>query len=177
MSQQSLDLRTSLNLVRRHKILLGVVMLLAMLASGAYSFHKPPMLTSTALVALPQNSQSAAAGAAAAANGTTDPYTATQEVIAASNVVLSDALPNVRPVVSLTALRAEINVGSLTPYIISISAKSKSAPDAEATANAVARSYVNYIGSAASPGGRISAQLLEPATTATGPSPTKQLII
>jgi capsular polysaccharide biosynthesis protein len=177
MSQQSLDLRTSLHLVRRHKILVGVVMLLAMLASGAYSFHKPAMLTSTALVALPQNSQSAAAGAAAAANGTTDPYTATQEVIAASNEVLTGALPDVRPIMSLTALRAEINVGSLTPYIISIGAKSKSAADAEATANAVARSYVSYIGSAASPGGRITAQLLEPATTATGPSATKQLVI
>jgi len=175
MSQQALDLRTSIQLVRRHKLLVSVVIAGGMLAGGGYATVRPPQLTSTALVVLPQ---SAAQGAAAAnANGAPDPYTATQEVVAGSNDVLLSALPNVRPAMSLTELRQEIQVGSLTPYVISITAQSKMAADAEATANAVANSYIHYIGSSRSPVGRLTAQLLEPATSAAGPTKLKQLII
>jgi capsular polysaccharide biosynthesis protein len=178
MSQQALDLRTSMLIVRRHKLLVGIVMLLAILGSGAYAMTHPPMLTGTALVVLPQTSQSTAAAAAAGAgNNGTDPYTATQEVIAGSNAVLTNALQNVRPPMTLDALRRDVQVGSLTPYVISISAQSKVAGNAEATANAVASSYIHLIGSANSPVGRVSAQLLESATSATGPTPAKQLII
>ena len=175
MSQQALDLRRSIQIVRRHRILVAIVVVLGILAGGAYAKLHPPMLTSTALVVLPQSAQSAAA--AANANGAPDPYTATQEVIAGSNQVLSDALPDVRPAMSLTELRRDVQVGSLTPYIISVSAKGKVAADAEATANAVANSYIGYVGSASSPVGHVSAQLLEPATSATGPAPLKQLVI
>ena len=81
-------------------------------------------------------------------------------MIAGSNEVLSDALPDVRPAMSLDQLRSEVQVGSLTPYIISISAKGKVAADAVATANAVANSYVNYIGSTSNPVEHVPAQLL-----------------
>ena len=53
MSQQALDLRRSMQIVRRYKVLVGVVVVLGILAGGAYAVLKPPMLTSTALVALP----------------------------------------------------------------------------------------------------------------------------
>jgi hypothetical protein len=92
-------------------------------------------------------------------------------------VVLSDALPKVRPPVSLVELRKEVQIGSLTDYVISISASAVNAADAEATANAVANSYISYIGSADSPGGRVPAQLLEPATTAAGLRPLELLIV
>jgi capsular polysaccharide biosynthesis protein len=175
MSQQALDLRTSMHLVRRHKYLVAIVMLLAMAGSGGYAKVHPPMLTSTALVVLPQ---SAAQGAAAAnANGSPDPFTATQEVVAGSNEVLAGAVPGIAPPVSIDTLRHEIQIGSLTPYVISITAKNKVAVNAEAAANAVAKSYIHYIGSANSPVGRVTAQLLEPATSAAGPTAVKQLII
>jgi capsular polysaccharide biosynthesis protein len=175
MSQQTLDLRTSLHLARRHKFLVGGAILLGLVGGGGYATLHPPMLTSTALVVLPQSAAQSAA--AANANGSPDPFTATQEVIAGSNDVLTAALPHVKPVESLLALREELQIGSLTPYVISITAKSKVGADAEVTANAVANSYIHYIGSANSAGGRVTAQLLEPATSAAGPTPTKQLVI
>lgn len=175
MSQQALDLRTSLHLVRRHKFLVGGAILLGIVGGGGYATLHPPMLTSTALVVLPQTQQGAAAGTGAGGTGP-DPYTATQEVIAGSNDVLSAALPKVHPATTLTALRQEIQVGSLTPYVISITAKSKVAADAEAAANAVANSYISYIGGTGSAVGHVSAQLLEPASAAAGPTPVKSLV-
>ena len=74
---------------------------------------------------------------------------------------------------SLAELRREVQVGSLTPYVISVSAKGKTAADAEATANAVANSYVQYVNSASNPAEHVSAQFLEPATSAAGSAPTE----
>lgn len=175
MSQQGLNLRRSVQIVRRHRILVAVAAVLGILAGGAYAKLYPPMMTSTALVVLPQPAQSAQENVD---QGTgIDPYTATQEVIAASTQVLLGALPNVRPSVSLTELRKEVQIGSLTDYVISISASAVDAADAEATANAVANSYISYIRSAESPGGRVTAQLLEPATSAVGLRPLEVLVI
>ena len=177
MSQQALDLRRSVQIARRHKILVGVALVLGLVAGGAYAELHPPTLTSTVEVLLPQSGLAATSGAQAAANGGPDPYTATQEVIAESNPVLSGALPNVRPAVSIIELRHEVQIGSLTPYILSISAEGKVAADTEATANAVAQSYIHYVGSPSVPGGQVSAQLLQPATSVTGPSPLKAIVI
>ena len=58
MSQQAVDLRRSIQLVRRHKILVGGVLLLGIAAGGAYAVVKPAAVTSTALVALPPPAQS-----------------------------------------------------------------------------------------------------------------------
>ena len=177
MSQQALDLRKSVQIVRRHRLLVGIVLLLGILAGAAHAVLNPPTFTSTAEVLLSQSGPAAQNGAAAAANGTSDPYTATQEVIAKSNPVLLSALPDVRPAMSLDELRRQVVVGSLTPYIISISAKGNVAASAEEDANAVAESYIHYVGSASSPGGPVGAQLLQSATTATGPSLVKQIAI
>lgn len=174
MSDQALDLKRSAQIVRRHKVLVCTVIGFGILAGGAYTALRPPMLTSTALVVLPQSGQSVEG---TPASGAPDPYMATQEVIASSNEVLSGALPKVRPAMSVNELRRNVQVSSLTSYIISVSAKGKAAAGAEATANAVARSYIRYIGSASSPVGQLSAHLLEPATSATGPALLKQLII
>ena len=65
MSEQALDLRRSVRIVRRHKILVGMVLALGLVAGGAYAELHPPTLTSTALVLLPQNSAAAASGAQA----------------------------------------------------------------------------------------------------------------
>ena len=174
MSQQALDLRRSAQIVRRHKILVGIVVTLGILAGGAYAVLNPPMLTSTALVALPQSPLSTEPAATA---GGTDPFTATQEVIATSYQVLSDALPDVRPVVSLNQLRHNVQAGSPAPDIISITAIGKNAANAEATANAVADSYIALVRSPKSPVGRVLAQSLESATTASGPMPTERTVI
>jgi len=112
----------------------------------------------------------------AAAGGEPGPFTATQEVIAGSNHVLSGALPDARPAMSLTQLRHGIRIGSPAPDIISVNAEGRTAADAQATANAVARSYIQYTGSAGSPAGRVPARLLELAARATGTAPLIRLV-
>ena len=174
MSQQALDMRRSAQIVRRHKILVGIVMTLGLLAGGAYAVLRPPMVTSTALVTLPQSPLSTEPAATA---GGTDPFTATQEVIATSYHVLLDALPDVRPVMSLNQLRQNVEAGSPAADIISITAMGKTAADAEATANAVANSYIAYVHSPKSPVGHVLAQSLESATTASGPARTERIAI
>ena len=58
MSQQGLDLRRSVQIVRRHKILVGIMVAVGLLIGGAYATLNPPMLTSTALIVLPQSATS-----------------------------------------------------------------------------------------------------------------------
>ena len=135
MSQQGLDLSRSVQIARRHRVLVGVLLVIGILAGCAYAVLNPAKLTGTALVLLPESSQSAAAAAAGANAGTAgssdDGYTATQEVIASSNAVLSAALPDVRPAMSLSQLRDKVQIGSATPYLVSISALCRTAADAE----------------------------------------------
>lgn len=177
MSQQALDLRRSIQIVRRHRLLVGVFVVLGILLGCAYSVLNPPMLTSSALVVFPQSTQSSNAAAAAAGGGGPNTFTATLEVIANSNQVLSAALPNVRPAMSFQQLRNVVEIGSVTGNIISVSAKAKIAADAEATVNAVADSYIHYVNAPTSPIGRQSANLLQPAASASGTKPLEALIV
>jgi len=149
---------------------------LGLLAGGAYAAFNPPLVTSTALVLLPQAGQGGLSGPNATGNNAPDPYTETQEVIAKSNPVLLGALPHVRPVVSLNELRRTVEIGSETTNIISVTATEKTPADAAATANAVADSYISYTGSASSPGGRVLAQLLQPAANNAATGRVKQLV-
>ena len=172
MSQKALDLRRSMQIVRRHKVLVGIVVALGILGGAAYAVLNPPMLTSTALVAL----QPPPTAAAITTSGT-DIFTPTQEIVAGSNPVLVDALPHVRPAMLFDELRHDVQIGSPSPDIISVTAKGKNAADAEATANAVANSYIRYVTSTRSAVGHIQAQLLQSASDATGPKPIGQMIV
>jgi capsular polysaccharide biosynthesis protein len=160
MSEQALDLRRFVRSVQRHKILVSTVTALGLLAGGGLALLFPPALTSKALVVLPRSA----------------PNIPTQVVIAGSDPVLSRALPEVGRGVSLQALRGEVQVKSLTSYLISVTATGTTAARAEATANAVARSYIGYIDSASSPVGGVPANMFESATTATGPAPAARLL-
>ncbi len=161
MSEQALDLRGSVRAVWRHKVLVIPLSLLGLLVGGGLAILHPPPLTSRAVVVLPHSTSSMA----------------TQVVIAGSDPVLSRALPDISPAMTLPALRDGVKVRSLTSYLLSISAEGKTAAQAEGTANAVANSYVTYIGSASSPVGRISASVLEKASTASGTGRITQLVI
>jgi capsular polysaccharide biosynthesis protein len=173
MNQQALDLRRSIKIIWRHKIVMAVAVILGILAGAAYAHLNPPTLTSTALVVLPQPPQNLQV----TSNGAPDPFTATQEVIAGSNQVLEAALADLHPAQSLTGLRHNIQIGTLTPLVISVTAKGKDAAAAEATANAVADSYIRYVNSSTNPAEHVTAALLQRATSAVGSAPLKQLII
>ena len=173
MSQQALDLRRSIQVVRRRKIVVGFFVTLGILGGVAYAVVKPAMLTSTALVALtpPASVQQAATTTSGA-----DPYTATQEVVAGSYPVLLNALPDVRPAMSLNELRQDVQVGSPSTDLVSVTATGRNAADAEATANAVADSYIRLVSSPDSAVGRVQAQLLQSASPAAGPAPLARRI-
>ena len=175
MSQQVLDLRRSTQIVRRHKILVTIVLTLGIVGGAAYAVLKPPMLTSTALIALPASVSQQQSGSTTTSGN--DPFTATQQVVAGSTQVLQDALPDIHPALSLNELRRNVEVGSPSPDIISVTAAGKNAASAEATANAVADSYIRYVTSAQSAVGRIQARLLQSAKNATGPAPVERTIV
>jgi len=176
MSQETLDLRRTIRVMRRHKLLVGVAVALGCLLCAAYAVLKPSMVTSTALVLLSPSGQAGQSAAAAAGNGGPDPYTQTQEVIAKSSPVLAGALPHVRPAMSIDQLRSDVTIGNQTAFIISVSAQARNAADAAATANAVAESYIAYIGSPTNPGGQVPAQLLQPAANGSGSGFLKRVV-
>jgi capsular polysaccharide biosynthesis protein len=166
MSQQALDFRSSVKAVRRHSKIFFPIVVLGLLIGVGYAVLRPPLLTSTTLVVLPNVANAQVAQSAAA--GSTDNTMATQVVIASSTPVLSGALPHVSPAMSLQALDGRIQVTSLAGSIISVSANGATAEQAETTANAVAASYIAYVTAPSSPGGRMSARVLEPAASAAG---------
>ena len=55
MSEQALDLRRSLRIVWRHKLIVGIAAALGLAAGIAFTVLRPPVLTSQALVALPNS--------------------------------------------------------------------------------------------------------------------------
>jgi capsular polysaccharide biosynthesis protein len=173
---ETLDLRRSIRIVGRHKLLMGIAVTLGCLACGAYAVLKPSMVTSTALVLLSPSGQAAQSAAAVAGNGGPDPYTQTQEVIAKSSPVLRGALPHIHPAMSINELRDDITIGSQTPFIISVSVQARDAADAAANADAIARSYVAYIGASNNPGGAVQAQLLQQASRGTGSGLIKRAV-
>ncbi len=177
MSQKALDLRRSVQVVRHHKILMAVVVGLGVVAGGAYAVVDPPMVTATALVGLtaPASSSQSSSQQQAPASGA-DPFTATQVVVADSDQVLRAAQRAIQPPVSLDQLRRDVKTGTPAADIISVSAPGKTAAAAEATANAVANSYIAYVAPADSPVGHVAARPLQPAITAPASSPVGGII-
>jgi capsular polysaccharide biosynthesis protein len=161
VSEQALDLRRSLTIVRRHWIIVVVLAIIGMLAGAGYALRTPPMLSSQAWVLLPPSTHDVS----------------TQVVVAGSDPVLAKALPNVSPPTTLTDLNKHVQVKSLTANIIAISAQGKTSDQAEDTANAVADAYIAYITSTKSAAGKVQVHLLQPASQATGTSPTTYLIV
>jgi capsular polysaccharide biosynthesis protein len=161
MSDQTLDLRRSFQLLWRHKIVVAISVALGLAAGVGLIMLRPAMLTSSALVVLPSSVHNVA----------------TQVVIATSDPVLNGALKKIDPGKPPQTLRSVIKVKSLTSDILSISAQGKTATQAERTADAVADSYVAYVNSPSRTGPPVQARILQPALTATAtPLPIRLLI-
>jgi capsular polysaccharide biosynthesis protein len=161
VSEEALDLRRSVQIVRRHKIVVSIVTLLGLFAGIAYVMLSPPMLVSTALVALPASTRNIT----------------TEVVVAGSDPVLTGAIRRLDPPTSLQTLQNRIHAQSLSPGIISISAQGKTAAEAEHTANAVAKSFVDYLSSTKNPGLQMQAKVFQPAINATGTSQRQRMVI
>lgn len=153
MSEQALDLRKSLQTVRRHKFLVGALAVLGLIGGVGYTEVHPAVVTSKALVVLPP-SASRTIG--------------TQVVVADSYPVLAGAVPRIVPPLTLQMLRTRVQVNSLSSEVISISGHGTTAAQAESIANAVAHSYLAYVSSEGDPIVRVPARLLQSATAASG---------
>jgi capsular polysaccharide biosynthesis protein len=110
---------------------------LGLLAGIAFALLIPPVFTSSSLVMLRLSPAR---------------YIGTQVAIAGSDPVLYGALQNVKPAMSLPALRSDVQVKILTSNIISIKARAATATQAARTADAVADSYVAYVDKVVTPG-------------------------
>jgi capsular polysaccharide biosynthesis protein len=161
VSGQALDLKRSVQIIRRHRILVGAFVVVGLIAGASYTLYKPPMFSTSALVVVP-NAKGFSTGSSA--------YVDTQVVIAHSDPVLIGALPHVGAPMSLATLRNRVKATDMTSNVVSIAAEGRTASQAEATANAVAASYLSFLDSAASPVGRVRARILGKATPATGTS-------
>jgi capsular polysaccharide biosynthesis protein len=173
MSQQKLDLRRSVSIVRRRKRLFGAIIALGIIIGAAYAVLKPPLPAGTALVVLPQAAATPSQDAATGAANTI----ATQIVVATSNAVLTRALGHITPAVSLQTLKGRVQVTNPAGSILAITASGSTDAQAESAANAIATSYVAYASSTSSAAGQVAANLLEPANTATGRALPEQIAI
>lgn len=160
MSQSSPDVRRSPRARRRSGILVGITVAAGLLAGAAAASLIPVTATSTALVALPMSGGGCHHSIGAVADG--------GSMLAAAKL---------SPAVSAAMSRGDVQVTSLTPSILSVSARAGTAAQAEAEANAVADSYIGYADSAGSPAGHASAQLLQPVTVATGTAGPVRLLV
>jgi capsular polysaccharide biosynthesis protein len=163
MRRQALDLRRTLQILRRRLTAIGIAAALGLLAGAGYAMLDLPIYESDTYVVLPAS--------------TNEATTQLQVTIATSNSVLAGALRDLGPAVSLQSLRSRIHATNLTTNLISIVAQGETAAQAEDAANAVAKSYIAYVGLERAPtSGQMSAQVVRYATSATQGSLLVRLI-
>jgi capsular polysaccharide biosynthesis protein len=137
MSEQTVDLRSSLSILRRHRKALAIVAALGAAAGVAFVLLRPPMYASSAMVLLPpaQNITGQAV--------TRDVQTDVE--IAGSEAVLGPAGRTLDPPMSVLELSRRVLVNASTTDVLEIRARADTPGRAEAIAQAVAESEVAYV--------------------------------
>jgi hypothetical protein len=149
MSQPAADL--FVRTIGRYRTLVGVMAALGLLAGAVFAALNPPVFTSQALILF---TPSCPAGA-----------------ICGGPLFVSDDIgPRLLP-----PLPSGVQVASLAGNVQSVSATAGTAAEAEAIANAAARSYLVYDDSLIYSSGLASMPVLHSATTATGTAPLIRL--
>lgn len=141
MTQQILDVRGSLRLLRRFWRTVALFVLAGLVAVAAYEYERPPEFQATSLVLLPE--------AAALSNGSTQTPTGnditTDARIAISAAVLVPAGRKVDPSWSLSSLEHRVSTSASATGVLAITASAPTSAQAEALANAVASQLVNFV--------------------------------
>ena len=161
MSQEPLDLRKSIVIIKRLKGIVGLVAALGLLVGAAYGALNPPGVSSTAIVSLPASVRS----------------TVTEVVIGGSDPVLQAASSRLGPQVSVDQLRSEVRVGSMTNYLMSVTATAATASESEAIANAVAESFITYVADPRSPVAHVDARMFQPAVSTVPASRLESILV
>ncbi len=152
MNEQPLDLRASLQEIWRRRLLVIVVAALCGLGGLVYGFLKPANVTASALVLLPAGTGSGESGNSGN-SGATGGGVNTQAVIARSTPVLTAAGAKVSPPLGAPAVEKLVTVTPLSSQILQIQVQVPGSRDAVQLANAIATSYVDYIGQLATSSG------------------------
>jgi hypothetical protein len=153
MSQQAADLPRSVQIIGRHRTLVGIMAVLGLLVGVVFAALTPSVFTSKALfqVGEPGCPGGSICGGPAFSSGDIQPR-------------LPSAFPD------------GVQVKLVTGNVVSVSASAGTAAQAEAALD----SYLGIVGMSAPTsmsyqGEQVSAQLLEPPTAATGTAPTQRL--
>jgi capsular polysaccharide biosynthesis protein len=161
MSHQ-MNLREAIRIARRNKTIIGVAVAVGLIGGAAYGSINPAVLTAQSLVLVQTTNP--------ADEASTSPL-GTQVIVVTSTPVLAGAQQTLGGSESLNQLKNQVTANSPTDSVLEIDAQGSSAGRAEQVANAVANSYVTFVGSSESPVGKVAARMLQPASTATGASP------
>lgn len=142
MAEQSVDLRSTLSVLRRHRLVLVIAAVIGVAAGMSFVVLRPPLYSSTSQVLLPPVK-------------TTDGQTPVRDVqteirIATSDGVFGPAGQAVTPPLSVQAMARRVHVSAPTSDVISIQARAATPELAEALAREVAKAEVAYVTTAAS---------------------------
>ena len=154
MSQQAPDLPRSVEIIGRYRALIGFVVLLGAFAGLVIGALNPPASTGQALVLFTAPACPAGAGAICGGPAFSPAYF--QAMV-------------------LKEFPSGVQVKPEAGNVLSISAATRPAARAEALADTAAYSYIADTGSVSYMGEHATARILQPATTATGTAPLKQL--
>lgn len=137
MSEQPLNLRTSLSALRRGRYIVGGAALVGLAAGVGHSVFMPPPPVASALVILAPVATSTSTGATV-----DDP--STQVIIATSTPVLAAAGAAVSPPISAAQLKHEVVVKALSTEVLQFRVDAPRAKEAETLANALVAGYISY---------------------------------
>ncbi len=137
MSEQPLNLVTSLSALRRGRLVVGCVAVLGLAGGAAHSVLMPPEPVASALVILAPIST-------VSSSGNTVDDTSTQIIIATSTPVLAAAGAAVSPPISATALKRDVDVKALSADVLQFQVSAPSTRLAEELANSEVASYSSY---------------------------------
>ena len=155
MNQQASDVPKFVQILRRYRALIGLMAALGLLAGAIFAVLNPPVFTSQALVIFPASDCPAGAicgGPLFAPNRS--------DYIGAK---------------LLQTLPSGVQIKPVAANGLWVSATAGTAAQAEAATSAAARSYLAYAESLSFSGEQAAAQILEPATSATGTPPLTRL--
>jgi capsular polysaccharide biosynthesis protein len=135
LQEQPLDVRAGIDIIKRRRIMVGVVGAVGLMAGILYWVAHPAMPSATAQVLLPTSVATTAAAA-----GTPSPDT--QKVVATSPSVLGPATKSVTPPISESLLRSRVHVTAVGSNVLSITVKSPHPAVAVKLANGIANAYI-----------------------------------
>ena len=166
MNEQPLNLRASLQEIWRRRFLVIVVAVLCALGGLAYGLHKPVNQSAIALVLLQPSTASGSGNTGNTGNtGAVGNGIETEAVIARSTPVFAAAGSKISP--PLGALEAEklVTVTPLSGQILQIQAHAPESRYAVQLANAVAASYIDYVGQLKADSARTAVTALQDEST------------